>query len=256
MSFWQPSLAPVVLHAITACTPVSPPPEAATNRAPVVALGSASAAAPTSAAATTKLPDKLPPYTPCVAEMFDHKPGNHGLTAFEDQGGLYGFRDGDGKAVIAPRFRFAYPFSPAGLAAVVDDNGPAFIDPSGQVLARAFPYDNGPDYFTEGLARIVGDEKVGFIAPNGRIVIEPRFHYASAFCHGRAAVCDQCQRGSGDHGPMEGGPWGFIDRQGRLAVPMKFDSVRPFEGDQTQAVLDGKPVVIDKHGKGVDASKP
>jgi hypothetical protein len=74
----------------------------------VVALGSADPATPKAAAATTRLPEKPLPYTPCTAEMFD-------------------------------------------------DDGPAFIDPS------------------------------------GGIVIKPRFRYASAFCHGRAAVCDQCR---------------------------------------------------------------
>ncbi|MBW2456335.1 MAG: WG repeat-containing protein [Deltaproteobacteria bacterium] len=242
-----------LLVAAAACTPSPGPPRpAAQDPPPVVSLGSGVALAPVSAAATTPLPKKPPPYAPCVAKMFDHPPGHQGLFAFENPAGLNGYRDADWNVVIPPRYRFAYSFSPEGVAAVYDDDGPAFIDPSGKLLARAFLYDNGPDYFTEGLARVVQDGKVGFINPHGQITIEPRFAYASAFCHGRAAVCNQCRRGNAPHGVMEGGPWGFIDRQGRIVVPMKFDKVSPFDDNRAEAVLDGKPVTIDPQGQVVE----
>lgn len=181
--------------------------------------------------------------------MFDAKPGSRGLSTFEDPTGLIGFRDAKGGVAISPRFRFAYQFSPEGVAAVIDDDGAAFIDVHGTVLARAFLYDNGPDYFTEGLARVVQNDKVGFVSRRGRIVIEPRFRYASAFCHGRAAVCEGCQPDHSEPAFMQGGRWGFIDRRGRLVVPMKFDEVQPFEGDHAEAVLAGKKVLIDPQGR-------
>jgi len=231
-----------------ACTPSSPP-DASGDAAPTVMLGSGRPVAPVSAAATTELPDKEPPFAPCAAQMFDHQPGQHGLFGFEDSAGKHGFRGADGKQVIAPRFRFAYPFSPEGVAAVVDDDGPAFIDTAGRVLGRAFIYDNGPDYFTEGRARIVRDARVGFIDRRGRVVIEPRYAYAGAFCHERAAVCDGCRLAAGEHGEWEGGRWGFIDRHGRLVVPMKYDAVTPYADGRAEVVLKGKRLVIDKAGK-------
>ena len=60
---------------------------------------------------------------------------------------------------------------------------------SGKVLAKAFGFDNGPDYFQEGYARIVGPTgKVGFIDERGHIAITPQFDAASSFCHGKAEV--------------------------------------------------------------------
>lgn len=56
---------------------------------------------------------------------------------------------------------FAYEFSEAGVAAAIDDRGPVFIGGDGREIARAFRYDNGPDYFTEGRARVVVSGRVG-----------------------------------------------------------------------------------------------
>lgn len=141
----------------------------------------------------------LPPPTPagasCDAQLEDAAPGNHDRFSFEE-GGLEGFKDGAGKVVIAPRFAHVYEFGAGGIAAVIE--GPAgvdapvrlgFIATDGRWLARAYAYDNGPDYFQEGLARIVDDNgKVGFIAHDGTIVIAPTFDGAGSFCHGVTTV--------------------------------------------------------------------
>ncbi len=128
----------------------------------------------------------------CASTVEDAAPGNHDRFAFETNDGLYGYRDGKGKVVIAPRFRFAYEFKPGGIAAAVDSDATfVFIDASGKVIARAYAFDNGPDYFQEGHARIVGaDKKVGFINDRGEITIAPRFDAADSFCGGKAQVRD------------------------------------------------------------------
>ncbi len=142
----------------------------------------------------------------CASSIEDAKPGNHDRYAFETNDGSWGYRDSKGTIAIPPRLRFAYEFKPTGIAAAVDHDGTfVFIDTSGAVIARAYAFDNGPDYFQEGHARIVDAHgKIGFIDENGRITIAPRFDEAASFCHGVAAV-------------SEGGRRFTIDKQGAPA---------------------------------------
>lgn len=126
----------------------------------------------------------------CTSSVEDAKAGNADRFAFETDDGMHGYKDGKGEVVIAPTLRFAYEFKPSGIAAVVANDGHfAFIDASGGEVARAYAFDNGPDYFQEGHARIVDDAgKVGFISQSGRIAIVPAFDRADSFCHGAAQV--------------------------------------------------------------------
>ena len=126
----------------------------------------------------------------CASSVESAKPGNADRFAFEGPDGLYGYKDGKGRVAIAPRLRYAYEFKPGGIAAAVDnDTSFVFIDTAGKVIARAYAFDNGPDYFQEGYARIVdANKKIGFIDERGKIAIAPRFEDAASFCHGKASV--------------------------------------------------------------------
>lgn len=162
------------------------------------ACATPSSPAGSSAVRPTRLP--LPPATApdasCESDPSGGEPGQRDRFTFEAGDGRFGYRNQRGDEVIAPRFVFAYEFSKWGLAAAVEaptETTPArfvFIDPSGAVVAQAYAFDNGPDYFQEGLARIVVDGKVGFIDRGGAIAIPPQFAGASAFCHDRAEVHD------------------------------------------------------------------
>ncbi len=126
----------------------------------------------------------------CTSSIEDAKPGNADRFAFEADDGKHGYKNAKGEVVIPPTLSFAYEFKPAGIAGVVTGDGHfAFIDPSGNEVARAYAFDNGPDYFQEGHARIVdGAGKIGFISQSGRIAIAPAFDRADSFCHGAARV--------------------------------------------------------------------
>lgn len=139
----------------------------------------------------------------CASSIEDAAPGNHDRIAFETPDGLYGYKNARGDVVIAPRFRFGYEFKPGGIAAAVEHDGTfVFIDPTGKVVAKAYAFDNGPDYFQEGHARIVdGRKQIGFINDRGEITIAPRFFEAESFCHGKAAV-------------VEGGRTFYVDKRG------------------------------------------
>jgi hypothetical protein len=180
----------------------------------------------------------------------DHQPGAHDRYRFEAADGRHGFRDQSGKVVIPPRFRFAYEFSPDGVASVVEEKRFAFIDVTGRVIAQAYPYDNGPDYFVEGRARILRRDKVGFIDRAGKIVVDPRWEYAASFCEGRAAVCKGCRvvikNGEKELG---GGKWGYIDLDGKLVVPTELDAAEPFQDGEAIVVRGNRRERIDRSGK-------
>jgi WG repeat protein len=127
----------------------------------------------------------------CTARIEKWKPGNVDRFSFEDPlTHRYGYKDGKGAIVIAPSFVAVYEFAPAGMAAAVDGTSPfVFIDRTGKVVARAYSYDNGPDYFQEGLARIIdASKRIGYMTERGDIAIAPQFDTATSFCHGKAEV--------------------------------------------------------------------
>jgi WG repeat protein len=188
----------------------------------------------------------------CEPTMFtDHAAGSRGLWAFEDATGLYGFRDRSGKTVVPPTFRFLYQLNEHGVTGAVDDGGPAFVDETGRVLARAYAYDNGPDYFVGGMARIVANGKVGFLADDGKIAVAPSWDWAAPFCAGRAVVCRDCTIDTGDDegGVVRGGKWGYIDRRGTVAVPLELDVADSFDHGSARVVRGALMQRIDPYGR-------
>ena len=188
----------------------------------VAACGSPAKPATISASAPAETSPLLVTDAPmdCSGHTEDAKPGNHDRFAFESPDGHYGYKDSKGNVVITPTLRFGYEFKPGGIAAVVDANSQfAFIDPSGKRIARAYAFDNGPDYFQEGFARIVDEKnRIGFISDRGVIParLAPRFDKAESFCGGKAKV-------------MERGTVFFVDRTGAQTEPplgasLKFES--------------------------------
>lgn len=156
---------------------------------------------------------------------------------------------------MEPRFEVALPPSPGGLAAVVDDDGWAYIDGNGRIVIRPFPFDNGPDPFSEGRARFLRDGKFGFFDETGRIVIQPSFDFAEPFHEGMAAVCSGCRlERQGEHTAVVGGVWGFVDSRGRLRIPYRFDAASSFSGGHAHVTLNGTAHMINRHGQPVEAS--
>jgi hypothetical protein len=169
-----------------------------------------------------------------------------------------GYIDRAGRIVIEPQFDMALPFR-EGLAVVAVDDKWGYIDKQGRDCIPP-QYDLARD-FHEGLAVVEVGGKAGFIDRTGRVVVEPKYGHAGRFSEGLALVriepeCeeDQTKRLLGfiDHtgklvielgteftgasrfsdglavvGNSEGKA-GFIDRDGKLAIPCRYDSVDLF----------------------------
>ena len=150
------------------------------------------------------------------------------LKLFENDG-LYGYMDQQNHIVIDARYPAAMEFSEYGIAAVADSSGWAYINELGNILIRPYIYDNGPDYFNEGLARYVEDGKIGFFDEYGKVVIKAQWDFAYPFEDGKAAICNGCKiTADNEHSSVTGGEWGYIDKAGKIIVPLgsvKSDSV-------------------------------
>jgi hypothetical protein len=113
-------------------------------------------------------------------------------------------------------------FNADGLSSVLVQGVLLHVSRAGRT-APAFPFDNGADYLVEGVTRVLINGKVGFVDASLAEAISPNWDFASPFDGGVAAVCSGCSAvADGEHSMMVGGHWGYIDRQGRVVVPVTF----------------------------------
>lgn len=155
------------------------------------------------------------------------------LIAFEQEG-QWGYQNEKNQTVISPQFMMANDFT-QGIASVVDEQGWAFINATGQVVIRPFIFDNGPDYFVDGLARFVEHGKMGFFNEQYKIVIAAQFDFVEPFTDGLAAFCMDCQlvKSDDEHRMIQGGKWGYIDKTGHIVVKANFASESALEKQRT-----------------------
>lgn len=132
-------------------------------------------------------------------------------------------RDPDGEIVLRPGALPVEDEAAAVRTVMVDDELLFALD-SGKTAPALF-YDNGPDYFEEGLARSPRDGKVGFVNERLELVVPREWDFAFPFANGVARVCAGCaaQREEGEeHSEVKGGLWGYVDRKGRVVVPVEY----------------------------------
>jgi hypothetical protein len=135
----------------------------------------------------------------------------------------------DGSIVLAAKSLASASFGPEGLSSIIVNNDLYFVNRHGKT-APALHFDNGPDYVVEGLARTVKDGKVGFVNPQLDQVVAPVWDFAFPFQSGVAMVCMGCVStpvSPGDeHTVRKGGKWGYIDKRGKVVVPVEYDEER------------------------------
>ena len=70
--------------------------------------------------------------------------------------------------------------------------------------------------FSEGLAAVSKNDKYGFIDTKGKVVIEPKYEWASSFSDGLAIVSVE-------------GLYGAIDKQGKTVIPFEYQALADFQ---------------------------
>lgn len=127
----------------------------------------------------------------------------HGSSMAASTGDYYTESD----IAIPPVYLTAAPFS-EGFAVVMDDSGAYYITPDGKRAFEGKIFDAAGS-FCEGLALVRINRKVGYINRQGKVVIEPRFDDGQGFKNGKALVW-----------PERGGPWAFINTEGKIVIPL------------------------------------
>src|SRR4051812_29016558 len=104
------------------------------------------------------------------------------------KGGKWGYANSVGVFAIEPRFDYAYPFYPNGLAKVRVAGQEGFIDLKGKFVLDP-QYVDIEDRTSTGLLRVrvathqfdYRGNKYGFISPTGKVLIERKFDWAELF---------------------------------------------------------------------------
>lgn len=98
-----------------------------------------------------------------------------------------------------------------------------YVKPDG-IFLPVIAYDNGADYFEEGLTRSVKNGKIEYYNTDFELVLAPGYDWAWPFHEGKALVCQGCALTPVDHEhhAMRGGLWGYINKEGKEIVPVKY----------------------------------
>jgi hypothetical protein len=185
--------------------------------------------------------------------------------------GRWGYVNSAGQFVIKPKYFAADSFE-EGLVLVVtrkpwqplgSEAGEfrltqiTYIDHSGHEICAPISVRRA-ERFSDGLAVVVPDTvwrikggcaKGGYLNSHGEWAIKPQFDGLSDFSEGLAAVNFGANCGMG-------GKWGYIDKEGRTAIPFKFVWALPFQdGRACVAEKEGDYEVIEQRGSVISGEK-
>lgn len=173
--------------------------------------------------------------------------------------GRWGYINSLGRMVIEPQFYAAEAFSDD-LAHVRTGSGHGFIDRDGDFVIE--PRFEDARSFSDGLAAVRMDGRWGYLNRSGTFEINPQFTSAHAFSEGRAFVrtldydweyidtsgeivrdattpdLDEVDEPAFSDGlalVRHGDTYGYIDRAGKLVIPLQYSAARAF-ADRRAAV--------------------
>lgn len=125
----------------------------------------------------------------------------------------WGYRDREGKVVIAPQFFVAREFRD-GLACVAVEKPSGirfgYIDQEGEWIVEP-QFSDARDFFEKRALVRQPEAGWGYINDAGRFVVKPVLYDGTNFHDGLAAYCVK-----------EGGRWGFLDRAGKVRLSPRY----------------------------------
>ena len=143
----------------------------------------------------------------------------------------WGYIDKKGNWSIAPQFESVDGFC-EGLAAVRHKGRWGYIDHKGSFVIAA-GYDKASS-FAEGLAWVRKGEGYAFINKQGQVVFNlARGLVAQNFSEGLAVAFRE--------GPDSLPVYGFIDKEGKVVIPLQYEQAYQFEGGLARVTLKGEP---------------
>lgn len=161
---------------------------------------------------------------PC--KYTDLKICNYGIIQI-NQHNRYGYFNKNGQSITPFKYRMSSDFYD-GLAAVYVDNKGGYIDTTGKEIIP-LKYDR-VEKFSEGMAGFQYNGKSGYMNTSGKIVFLEKFGGLDLrpYSSGLAAFA------KGE----KNSKWGFIDKNGQVAIPFMYDYADSFHGNLAVVMLD------------------
>ena len=122
-----------------------------------------------------------------------------------------------------------------------------YIDAAGKIIIPT-RYD-GAGAFREGLARVTLNGKTVFIDTSGRTIISPQYDIVGDFSEDLAPVNVGEKRDPRIGLIQDPGKWGYIDKSGRLVLPLRFTKADAFSEGLAAVKDDKRSGFIDHTGK-------
>ena len=168
-----------------------------------------------------------------IPPRFEYAKAFHEGLAEVQLGGLWGFVSTDGQLSIQPQFEETRWFS-GGRAPVRVDGLWGYVDKDGMLVIPAqyrqaslfedgrafvqlekewFAINRNGERTSRDPADLIPEQRMGkwgFVTPGGEVAVDFRYDAVQSFSEGLAAV-------------QVGERWGFIDRRGRLVIPVEFE---------------------------------
>jgi hypothetical protein len=127
----------------------------------------------------------------------------------------YGVIDRELNFVLEPQYDLMQDYK-EGLSAVRINSKWGFIDRAGRHVIEPQFDSVGWGCFDQGVTSVEVNGMFGIVDRSGRFTLKPRFARIDRFYCGLAAVEDS------------NGKWGFIDKQGNIAIAIRFDGTKGF----------------------------
>lgn len=175
--------------------------------------------------------------------------------------GLYGYLDLAGREAVPCRYPDAHDRFWCGRAGVFRDGGWGFVDRDGrEVIAPGYRWVE-PFFDEVGTASVLGQEGYGRIDPDGRARVPCAWASpVGRFRDGRAqvdlgALVDPGRDGAGTLAPAQ---IGFVDDDGALVIPCRYQSATDFAGGVAWVTTLDRPArfAIDRDGREVPDATP
>lgn len=146
--------------------------------------------------------------------------------------GKWGFIDLEGKWFIDPKFDSLGTFYNS-YAEIYLDGKEGLINHKGEIVIK--PVYDFVGLVEEDMVDIMENDKIGYLNVKTKQIIQPKFEDGNEFSEGLAGVMNDNEK------------WGFIDKEGNLVIPFKYDDTDwHFKNDSIQVELDSKEYFINK----------
>jgi hypothetical protein len=181
----------------------------------------------------------------------------HGMAAFQNDNGLWGYINASGDTIVPAAFNSANMFLYNDYALVVPESQPndsvlsfSVIDRNGKVMftASGDEYQPVQPYYINGVLPVVKGDSLVCLDENGKEVANPIDDKDKVEAGG---YVDFSRTPSGDYIVIKDKKTGMVDKNNKVLIPIEHDNLIDINGERLIAVDGDTYHIIDRTGKPV-----